>query len=243
MALSPKLLGVISAQWHRSALGRVLLPAIAVTRGKDRRADEGGGNLGAFKAMLAGLDGNNALLYFPEGTSRLGPERLPVQRGTELLLRMARKEHPALPVYFAAANYEHPTLWRSRVRIALDGPHAIPEGRSGLGDWVTEGLLRAQSKALAQPFPQRPDWLPPLRRTVATLCLLPVAPAGLAARWAIRRKADDSNVISLWRLLGGVPAVLLCWLVWAGFGLATGQTWLALAVPLTTLIGVATWTR
>jgi 1-acyl-sn-glycerol-3-phosphate acyltransferase len=243
LALSPRMLGVISAQWHRSAIGRFLLPAIAVTRGKDKREDEGNGNLGAFKTMLASLENGNALLYFPEGTSRLGPERLPVQRGTELLLRMARKEHPDLPVYFAAAHYEHPTRWRSRVRIALDGPHAIPEARSGLGDWVSEGLLRAQSTALAQPFPDRLDWLPRLRRALAALLLLPVAPARLAARWAIRRKADDSNVIALWRLLGGVPAALLCWLAWAGIGLATDQAWLALAAPLSTLIGVTAWTR
>lgn len=240
-ALSPRMLGVISAQWHRGALGRFLLPAIPVTRAKDEAG--GSGNLAAFKAMLAGLAQGSDLLYFPEGTSRLSPERLPIQRGTELLLRMAHKEQPGLPVYFAAANYERPTLWRSRVRIALDGPHAIPESRAGLSDWVAEGLLRAQTNALAQPFPDRPAWLPRLRRALAALLLLPVAPARPASAWAIRRMADDSNVIALWRLLGGVPAVLLCWLAWAIAGLAVGPGWLTLGVPFSTLLGVAVWTR
>jgi 1-acyl-sn-glycerol-3-phosphate acyltransferase len=241
-ALSPHIQGVVSAQWHRSALGRFLLPGIAVTRSKDQREGEGaGGNVAAFKAMLAALHAGEILLFFPEGTSCLGPQRLPVQRGTELLLRLARGELPELPVYFTAANYEALTAWRGRVAIALDGPYRVPEAKAGLSDWVAAGLLRAQDQALARTFPPRPDWLPPLRRGLARLALLPLLPAWLAARWAIRHKADDSNVISLWRMLGGVPAALLCWLAWAGAAMVLGAPWLALAVPVSSLVGVALW--
>jgi len=242
--LSARMLAVLSAQWHRTALGRLLLPGVAVTRSKDQREGEAAGsNTAAFKTMQSIVREGFPLLYFPEGTSRLGSERLPVQRGTELLLRRIRAEQPEVPVYFAAAHYDNPTRWRSRVALAVDGPHTIPAGKDGLAEWVAAGLLRAQSKAQALPLPACSGGLQLLRRMLAALALLPVLPAFFAARLAIRRCADDTNVISLWRLLGGVPAALLCWLLWAIVALVCSPLWLALAVPLLTLLGVALWCR
>ena len=91
------------------------------------------------------------------------------------------------------------------------------------------------------PLPVRPAWLAELRRGLASLALLPVLPAFFSARLAIKRCADDTNVISLWRMLGGVPGVLACWLLWAILAMLFGPLWLALAVPLLTLLGVALW--
>ncbi len=241
--LSPGLLGVISAQWHRTALGRVLLPGISVSRKKDRKqGDADGGNLAAFKGMLGALKMGRSLLYFPEGTSRLGAERLPVQRGTELLLRMARTSLPDIPVYFAAAHYESPTTWRSRVIVELDGPHCLPESKTGLSEWVADGMLRAQEKALARTFPPRLQTVFIGRRIFAVMLMLPVMPAWLASTLAIRRYADDTNVISLWRMLGGIPAVFACWLLWLLAAWLTGCFWILPTVMAASLMGVAAWT-
>lgn len=241
MALSSQMLATPSAQWHRTWLGRLLLPGVTITRVKDRgEGSTGASNTAAFKAMQSIVRDGHPLLFFPEGTSRLGRERLPVQAGTALLLSRVRRELPDTPVFFTAADYENPTLWRSRVAVAVDGPHLIPEDRDSLVKWVTEGLLRAQEKAYALPFPPRNAGLVQLRRFLAACLLLPVFPVWPATRWAIRRFADDCNVVSLWRLLAGAPVVLLCWLAWALAALLI-HWWLLPAVILSTLLGILLW--
>lgn len=242
MALSRHMLATPSAQWHRTWLGRLLLPGVTIMRAKDRgEGATGASNTAAFKAMQSIVRDGHPLLFFPEGTSRLGRERLPVQAGTALLLSRVRRELPETPVFFTAANYENPTCWRSRVAVAIDGPHLIPEDRDSLVTWVEAGLLRAQENAYALPFPPRVTPLLRLRQLLGTCLLLPVFPVWPATRWAIRRFADDRNVISLWRLLAGAPVVLLCWLAWALAALLLMQWWLIPAVILSTLLGILLW--
>ena len=248
MALSHQMLATPSAQWHRTWLGRLLIPGVTITRAKDRERDKdkseagsGASNTAAFKTMQSVVRAGHPLLFFPEGTSRLGRERLPVQGGTALLLSRVRRELPDTPVFFTAAHYEQPTLWRSRVAVALDGPHHIPEDRDSLVAWVEAGLLRAQEKAYALPFAARSATLLRLRQLLGTCLLLPVFPVWPATRWAIHRFADDSNVISLWRLLAGAPVVVVCWLAWVLVALLTAQWWLIPAVILSTLLGILLW--
>lgn len=233
------LIPVLSSQWHRSALGRWLIPGLALTRAKD--GANASGNLATFKAMLHALQAGGRLLFFPEGTSRLGRERLPVQRGAELLLRQIRSKAPDVPIYFAAANYENPTRWRSRVAVAIDGPHRIPDDKTDLNEWVAQGLLRGQDRAYAHTFVPRNPGLQRLRRLVAFVALWPAWPAAMASRWAIVRKADDTNVISLWRILGGVPAALLSLALLTTAAMVGGWGWIAPAAVASTLIGVTLW--
>lgn len=241
-ALSRNMLAVTAAQWHRTWLGRLLLPAVSVTRAKDRsRGIHGSSNTAAFRAMESVVQDGRQLLFFPEGTSRLGSERLPVQPGTVLLLSRIRRETPGTPVFFTAISYESPTRWRSRAALATDGPHQIPEDRANLSEWVAQGLLRAQKRALARSFPPRSALWLRTRRLLGGCLLLPVWPAWPASCWAIRRFADDDNVISLWRLLGGIPVALLCLLVWIIVAMLTAQWWLAPAAILSTLAGIWLW--
>jgi len=241
-ALSRNMLAVTAAQWHRTWLGRLLLPAVSVTRAKDRsRGIQGSSNTAAFKAMESVVQDGYHLLFFPEGTSRLGAERLPVQAGTTLLLSRIRRTRPETPVFFTAINYEAPTRWRSRAALATDGPHQIPENRAELSEWVAQGLLRAQTQAFALTFPPRSIMWLRTRRLLGGCLLLPVWPAWPASCWAIRKFADDDNVISLWRLLGGIPVALLCFLVWLIVGILTAQWWLGPAAILSTLTGIWLW--
>jgi len=226
--------GVISAQWHRHALGRLLLPGIAVLRAKDGAG--GSGNLAAFRTMTAALAAGERLLFFPEGTSRLGTARLPVARGTLLLLKSLRRLAPPPVVVFVAAHYHEPTRWRSRVTLGWIGPVALPEDADADEAWVTENVLAAQAQAYAAPAPARLGLTP-----LAALLALPYLPLWAGVAWLARRTADEDNVISLWKFLFGVPATLVAlvvytllavWLEWPG--------WL----PVASLLGGwALWNR
>jgi 1-acyl-sn-glycerol-3-phosphate acyltransferase len=224
----PPFVAVISAQWHRSALGRALLPGISVQRAKD--GVSGAANLGAFRAVLGRLRSGDRILFFPEGTSRLGRERLPVQPGTLLLLRQARKAPVPPPVFFASARYDEPQAWRSSVSIGWVGPVGLPGEPALDAEWVASGLMRAQEAADAMPVPGgRPH------RILAPLAALPYLPVWILVSALARRRADGDNVVALWRFLFGVPLTLaalciytlLCgaagWPLWAPFAsLAAG---------------------
>jgi hypothetical protein len=198
----PPFLAVISAQWHRTSIGRALLPGISVQRGKD--GVDGAANLGAFRRIVDRQRQGDRILFFPEGTSRLGTERLPVQRGTLLLLRMFRKDPNPPPIFFAAACYHDPTRWRSSVSLAWVGPVALPDSHERDSSWITKGLLSAQSAAYSMPVPRpkRMAWLAPV-------VALPFLPAWMLAVLLARRTADDTNVIALWKFIYGVPLTVV----------------------------------
>ena len=78
------------------------------------------------------------------------------------------------------------------------------------------GLLRHQGVPL---FPVRPQWLYGLATAifpapVIAAAILNAPPLALAA-WAGAKFADAPNVIALWRILIGIPALLLWWFVLA----------------------------
>jgi hypothetical protein len=198
----PPFFAVVSMQWHRTPLGRWLVPGIAVQRAKD--GSGGGRNLSAFRAIVGRLRAGERLLFFPEGTSQLGLERLPVQPGTLLLFRQLRREAISPAIFFTAARYDQPTLWRSSVALAWVGPLALPASAGDDARFVTDGLLAAQSAACARPVPRasRTAWLAP----VVALPFLPTW--WLVARLAART-ADDRNVIALWKFIFGVPLTVL----------------------------------
>lgn len=230
----PPARAVVSVQWHGNALGRALFPGIAVQRSKD--AGKGGSNLHAFREMTGALAAGERLLFFPEGTSRLGRERLPIGRGTLLLLRSVRALSPRPALYFTAAHYHAPTCWRSDVSVGWVGPVALPASPDDDETWVKAQLLAAQDAAYAPPAPKSLRLLP-----LAALCALPYLPVWGVVGLAARRMADDDNVISLWKFLIGVPATLVALLVYTVLG-----TWLGAPVwvPLLSLLGGwALWKR
>ena len=192
----------MSVQWHRHLIGRWLVPGIAIKRGKDR----GGGvnNIEAFHSMIAHLGEGERLLYFPEGTSRLGTERLPVRRGTLILLEQLRATGAKSAVFFAAAHYHEPTRWRSAVSLGWIGPLSLPPSPDQDESWVRGNLLQAQTAAYAMPTPapRRFTWL-------GALAALPYLPIWATTSWLARRVADEENVIALWKFLFGVPATFM----------------------------------
>jgi 1-acyl-sn-glycerol-3-phosphate acyltransferase len=220
----PPARAIISVQWHRTFLGRALFPGIAVQRAKD--AGKGGDNLHAFREMTAALAAGERLLFFPEGTSRLGRKRLPIARGTLLLLKSVRRCQPPPPVYFCAACYHSPTRWRSHVTVGWTGPVPLPASAADDEPWVMKHLLDAQSAAYAPPAP-RVVGLTPL----AALMAAPYLPLWAAVSRAAHRAADDDNVISLWKFLFGVPATALALAIYTGLAAWAGlPLWLPFAL-------------
>jgi hypothetical protein len=223
----PPFLAVVSTQWHRNAFLRLLVPGLSVQRAKDGMS--GARNLATFRGIMSRLRQGDRVLFFPEGTSRLGLERLPVQAGTLLLLRQLRREAAPPAIYFTAARYHQPTAWRSAVSIAWVGPVEPPESPEGDAEWVRSLLLGAQtaSHAMTVPSASKVGWL-------AALLALPFLPAWYLTFALARRKADDDNVIALWKFIFGVPltALTLCGLV-ALFA-ALGWPW---CLPIVSLAG------
>jgi 1-acyl-sn-glycerol-3-phosphate acyltransferase len=225
----PPARAVVSVQWHRSFLGRVLFPGIAVQRAKD--AGKGGDNLHAFRQMTAALAAGDRLLFFPEGTSRLGLARLPIGRGTLLLLKSVRRCSPPPPIFFCAAHYHTPTRWRSHVSLGWIGPLQLPESPAADESWVTEHLLAAQTAAYARPSPRVVGLT-----SLGALLAAPYLPVWAVAGWLAHRIADDDNVISLWKFLAGVPLTVGALVLYTGVAAGLG---LPLWLPLASLLGGA----
>jgi len=223
----PRFLAVTSVQWHRHMIGRLLVPGISVQRAKD--GVSGAHNLAAFRNIVGHLRAGDRVLFFPEGTSRLGLERLPIQPGTLLLLRQLRRVAISPAIFFAAAHYHQPTHWRSSVNIAWVGPRELPPSSAGDAAWVSAGLWEAQAAAQARLVspPSRLTWLAPL-------VALPFLPAWWLVASLARRTADEDNVIALWKFIFGVPVTLLTLGILTFLSLLLGGPWW---LPLVSLIG------
>lgn len=222
----PPARAVVSVQWHRHLIGRLLFPGIAVQRAKD---GAGASNLQAFREMTAALTSGDRLLFFPEGTSQLGTARLPIGRGTLLLLKSLRRPGPPPPIFFCAAHYHTPTRWRSAVTLGWVGPVAPPASPADDEQWVADCLLAAQSAAYARAAPAS------LRLTpLAAVLAAPYLPWWAVVRHFALRAADGENVISLWKFLIGVPATLLAL---AAYTVLAGFLGLPLWLPFASLVG------
>lgn len=219
----PPFHAVVSMQWHRTAVGRFLLPGIPVERQKD--GVKGTANLIAFRRIIAALQAGQLVLFFPEGTSRLGPDRLPIQAGTLLLLRQIRKACPDLPIFFCAADYKTPTCWGSAVAFGWDGPVALPSAAATDAEWIAQGLLKAQ--AAAQAIDLHPH--PRAARFLARIFALPFLPVWLWVERKARKTADDTNVIALWKFIYGVPVTAVAWLILTVLAQRLGLFWLPTA--------------
>ena len=105
-------------------------------------------------------------------------------------------------------------------------------------------LLRHQGVPL---FPLRWPWA----YVFATLLVAPFVLTGflinlppvIIADWAGRRFSDDTNVIALWRILTGVPLLVLWAIAVCVLGLAAGPWWSPLLYLILTWLAVHGWYR
>lgn len=125
-AAVPDAIPLVSAQLHRTALGRWLFSGIVVARGKDRWRGIEADNSKAIGKCLEVLMHGGSLLIMPEGTSTLGPRHLPIRRGAARLVQALLQAGISPAIVPLAVHYEDPTSWQSRVEVLIGEPARPP---------------------------------------------------------------------------------------------------------------------
>lgn len=118
----PTAVPMVSAQLHRSALGRFLFRGIPVARAKDRERGIAADNLRSIERCISLLKKNGQLLVMPEGTSTLGFRHLPYQRGAARIAHAALDAGVTLTIVPLGVHYEAPTVWQSRAEVLVGEP-------------------------------------------------------------------------------------------------------------------------
>lgn len=119
---------MISSQWRKSVFRRLFFDGIVVTRDKDE--GDASANIAAMDRCLAHLRAGGELDIFPEGTSALGPRRLPLKTGAARILAAHLAGGGPITVLPVALHYERAWAFRSRVEVVLGPPldTSLPEG-------------------------------------------------------------------------------------------------------------------
>lgn len=121
---------LVSAQLHRSALGRFVFPGIAVARPKDIRRGISADNEGGLARCIEHLVAGGALFIMPEGTSTLGPRHLHFKPGAAKIAHEVLQRGGRLSVVPLALHYECAWEWQSRIEVVIDAPVPLPAGSS-----------------------------------------------------------------------------------------------------------------
>lgn len=138
----PGALPMVSAQFHRSALGRLLFHGIPVARAKDRDRGMVTDNTQSLERCIGVLQSGGCLFIMPEGTSTLGCTHLPFHRGAARIAYAAVNAGVALSIVPLGVYYEDPTVWQSRVEVLIGEP-VQPQRSDELEDihrLITRGL-------------------------------------------------------------------------------------------------------
>lgn len=137
---APRAAYMVSAQLHRSALGRLLLPGIAVSRQKDRSRGIGADNDAALARGVEHLAGGGELFIMPEGTSTLGPRHLPFKPGAANIAIEALRRGVAVTIVPLAIHYECAWEWQSRVEIDVGVPWRLMPGEPVTADALMQRI-------------------------------------------------------------------------------------------------------
>jgi 1-acyl-sn-glycerol-3-phosphate acyltransferase len=120
-----------------------------------------------------------------------------------------------------------------------------------ISEWKSmEGAMRGKHVLRHQGVPLFPIRMPWVYAILTCLLAIPVGVGAfinippLVIAWLVgRRCADDSNVIALWRILAGVPVLVLWAGAWMITAVALSEAWVALAYLVFTWIAVRGWYR
>ena len=138
----PRATFMISTQLRKSLLGRIFFSGIEVVRGKDEGNREA--NLQALARCRDLLKGGGELFILPEGTSTLGPKRLPIKIGAARTILDAVEQGVPLTVIPLGIRYEEAWSLQSNVEIIVGMP--IPTAvDSGLD---SRGRLREMNRRI-----------------------------------------------------------------------------------------------
>ena len=137
--VAPKAKMTLSSQLRRKAWMRAIFDGIEIVRPQDMEKDGARvSNDESFAKAAAFLANDGELLFFPEGTSDLGPRHLKFRTGVAKLIRTTLQQIPSLKVVPLAAHYEDAPTWQSNVDIRVGeaieftGTPSVPEIMSKL---------------------------------------------------------------------------------------------------------------
>jgi len=116
----PYAVPMVSAQLHRSFIGRTLFRGVPVARIKDRRRGIQIDNRQSMELCAELLCQKRDLIIFPEGTSTLGPIHRPYHRGAAQIASSAIEKGADLTIVPLAVYYEDPTRWMTPAEV-LEG--------------------------------------------------------------------------------------------------------------------------
>lgn len=138
----PSAVIMVSAQLHRSALGRFLFRGIPVARAKDRKRGIVADNQQSVDQCVNLLKTGGQLLIMPEGTSTLGCGHLPFRRGAANIAHAALAAGARLSLVPLGVHYEDPTVWQSRVEVLVGEPAQLSanDDVDTIHQVVTQGL-------------------------------------------------------------------------------------------------------
>jgi len=118
--VAPRAKMTLSSQLRRKAWTRAIFDGIEIVRPQDAAKDGARvSNADSFAQASRYLVEGGELVFFPEGTSELGPRHLRFRTGVAKLVQQALEQLSELKVVPLAAHYEDATTWQSNVDIRV----------------------------------------------------------------------------------------------------------------------------
>lgn len=185
------------------------------------------------KRINSEIENGTSVLLFPEGTSHLGKGLLEIRKGVAHIVT-SLNERKIVPI---GLHYEKGWSFRSRVFVHVGEPVEI------VGESIPEIVDEVRSY-MERVYDDDYEFEKPKKNGLVAIALFPIILlffiANLLAMlipYLIAKKfADDNNVITLWRILSGVPTFILQTIIY--IVVAFWCPWILVAYMLISFLGL-----
>lgn len=182
------------------------------------------------------IERGTSVLMFPEGTSHLGKGLLEIRDGVAHVVSSLH-EPTIVPI---GLHYEKGWSFKSDVFVHIGEPVTLV----GKNKTVKVEEIKTHMQRV---YNDDYEFKQPKKNLLLAICLLPIILLFFLLNiltfvipYVVAKKfADDVNVITLWRILSGVPTFLLQTIVY--IVLSIWCPWLLLAYIVITIIGLRTY--
>lgn len=182
------------------------------------------------------IENGTSVLMFPEGTSHLGKGLLEISEGVAHVVS-SLSERKIIPI---GLHYEKGWSFRSKVFVHIGEPVSL------VGNDKKKMTVEIKSQ-LERVYDDHYEFNVPKRNRLLAFSLFPIVLlffvtnllALIIPYFVAKKFADDNNVITLWRILSGVPSYILQSLMYIVFFI--WNPWLLVGYLFITLIGFFTY--
>ncbi|MBN1914820.1 MAG: MFS transporter [Parachlamydiales bacterium] len=231
-ALKPYFTYLVAKRLRKTFIGKIFFHGIEVIRRKDGEKDRGKTNIKAIEQCLALLKNGENIFIFPEGTSNLGLEPLPFQKGAARIAESFIAQEESLIIVPLGIRYSSPTKMGSRVKILVGDPFYFdhPSDKNTIHQQIEKALLELavigpseeekspsylslQSLVESKYILSKNKWF----ALLTNLLTFPIIAVGFLVNLpplffgylAGKIFSDARNVVSLWRIIIGFPVFFL----------------------------------